>query len=313
MDNASVALMFPGQGSQEPGMGRDLTDAFPEAREIFERADATLGRSISRLCFEGSEEELRRTSNTQPALYVVSAAALAVLRARGFDGAFALGHSLGEYTALHAAGSLDFETGLRLVDVRGRAMESAGAARPGAMAAILGLDDALLPEVCAAASRDGAVVVPANWNCPAQAVISGDPSAVEAAIEGAKAAGAKRAMPLNVGGAFHSPLMAPAREELRAALAEAVIAPPRLRFVANADADFLDDPEAIRESLARQIVSPVRWTECVRRAAAAGAGTMIEVGPGKVLVGLLKRIDKGIAGFGFSAPGDLDSLGKLGK
>lgn len=308
MGASTVALIFPGQGSQEPGMGRDLFEARPEAREIFERADAALGRNISRLCFEGPEEELRRTSNTQPALYATSAAALAVLRAEGRDGAFTAGHSLGEYTALHAAGSLDFETGLRLVEVRGRAMEEAGAARPGAMAALLGLDDELVPEVCAQASSDDEVVVPANWNCPSQVVISGDPGAVARAIELAKARGAKRATPLNVGGAFHSPLMGPAAERLREALAGATIHPPKMRFVANAGADLLEDPEAIRESLVRQLLAPVRWTECARRMIAGGAASMIEVGPGKVLAGLAKRIDKTVPVHGFGSTADLASL-----
>jgi [acyl-carrier-protein] S-malonyltransferase len=208
MNPETVALIFPGQGSQHAGMGKALAEAFSRAREVFEEADDVLGRSISRLCFEGPEEELQKTENTQPALYVTSAAALAVLRDEGLEGGMAAGHSLGEYTALHAAGALDFATGLRLVAVRGRAMAEAGRTRPGTMAAVLGLDDAKVEGVCREASgEDRGVVVAANLNSPGQIVLSGDEAAVDRALELASAAGAKRGIKLKVGGAFHSPLM----------------------------------------------------------------------------------------------------------
>ncbi|MBI1785354.1 ACP S-malonyltransferase [Candidatus Sumerlaeota bacterium] len=293
VDRLKIALIFPGQGSQQPGMGKDFYDASPEARGIFDQADQILGRSITKLCFEGTEEELRRTSNTQPALYVTSAAMLAAARAAGIEGSMAAGHSLGEYTALYAAGGVDFATGLKLVDLRGRAMEQAGKNRPGPMAALLGLDPAKGEPVCAEASAAG-VVVPANWNNSMQIVISGEEAGIDRAIELAKAAGAKKGTKLNVGGAFHSPLMAEAVQILQSALGGAVISRPKLRFVANVSAEFLDDPEAIRKSLGEQIVSCVRWEQTIQTFAGAGATHFIEVGPGTVLSGLLKRIDSSL-------------------
>jgi [acyl-carrier-protein] S-malonyltransferase len=310
MSGETIALLFPGQGSQAPGMGRAFAQAAPAAREIFDRADAVLGRSISKLCFEGAEEELRRTANTQPALYVACAAALAHLRAQGIDGAIVGGHSLGEYTALLAAGAMDFETGLKLVELRGRAMEEAGRNRHGTMAAVLNLDDDKVGKVCEEASSSG-VVVPANFNSPGQVVISGEEPAIERAIELAKEAGARRAMKLNVGGAFHSPLMAEAAERLRAVLARAAIDAPRLRFVANVSAGFVDDPEVIRRSLADQLLNPVRWTDSIRTMVEAGARRFIEVGPGSVLTGLLKRIDKSASALAYNHPDVAGQLGDL--
>ncbi len=295
MDTAAIALIFPGQGSQTPGMGKDIAENYPSAKELFEQADAILGRSLSKICWEGSEEELRQTSNTQPALYVAGAAALAALRAEGLDGSATAGHSLGEYTALYAAGVFDFETGLRLVDARARGMEQAGRDRPGAMAALLGLADEKVEPVCLEASSVG-IVVPANWNCPQQVVISGDPAAIDRGIELAKAAGAKKAMKLNVAGAFHSPLMAPAVESLRSALGKAVLFPPRIKFVANFGAHFLSDPEVIRLNLLEQLISPVRWTQSVQALAGSGITTFLELGAGSVLTALLKRIDRSLAG-----------------
>jgi [acyl-carrier-protein] S-malonyltransferase len=285
-------------------MSRDFAEAYPEARRIFEQADDILARSISRLCFEGSEEELRRTSNTQPALYVASAAALAALRAEGREGGMAAGHSLGEYTALYAAGVFDFATGLRLVDLRGRAMEQAGINRPGTMAALLGLDPEKVEPVCAEASAEG-IVVPANWNNSQQIVISGEEKGIDRAIELAKAAGAKRAMKLNVGGAFHSPLMGEAAEALREALKDVPFSAPRLRFVANVSARFVDDPEEIRKGLTEQILHCVRWSESILTLVGADAETFLEVGPGNVLTGLLKRIDGNAKGY---SVGRLDGL-----
>lgn len=311
MTTETTALLFPGQGSQQAGMGKALAEHSAQARKIFEEADEVLGRPLSRLCFEGPEEELQRTENTQPALYVTSAAALAALRAEGFDGGAAAGHSLGEYTALYAAGALDFATGLRLVQARGRAMEEAGKKRAGTMAAVLGLDDAKVEEVCKEASGDDGVVVAANLNSPGQVVISGDETALDRALEQAKAAGAKRAMKLKVGGAFHSPLMEPAVELMKPELEAAEIAAPKLKFVANVSADFVSDPEAIRESLLRQITSCVRWSPSVERLRDAGFNRFIEVGSGKVLTGLLRRIDKSLKGATFATAEDRDAVKAL--
>lgn len=292
---AKLGLLFPGQGSQAVGMGKWAADRSAAARGLFERADAVLGRSLSKLCFEGPEDELKKTENTQPALYVASAATLEVLAEAGIEPGAVAGHSLGEYTALYAAGVFDFETGLRLVDTRGKAFASAGAARPGAMAAILGLDGDKVAAACAASSKDGVVVVPANYNDPQQTVISGDPAAVAAACEACKAAGAKRALPLPVSGAFHSPLVAPAADVMRGALSDAIkggasLGPPACLFVNNVDAAPQTDPAAIAASLVAQVTSSVRWVECMKALVAAGVGPFVEVGSGKVLAGLGKRI-----------------------
>lgn len=304
---SEIALIFPGQGSQQPAMGKALAETYPEAREIFEAADDLLGRSISKLCFEGSEEALRQTVNTQPALYVTSAAALAVLRANGFDGSMTAGHSLGEYTALYAAGALDFATGLRLVQARGEAMEQAGRNRPGTMAAVLGLAADRVEEVCREASSAG-ILAAANWNSPQQVVLSGEEKAIDRAVELATGAGAKLAIKLNVGGAFHSPLMGEAAELLKAALESATISAPRLRFVANVSGGFVEDADSIRRGLLDQLTACVRWSDSVARMAESGAGHFIEVGPGKVLSGLMRRIDRKLKSYSFSNPGDLGSL-----
>lgn len=304
MNPNNIALVFPGQGSQKSGMGKDFFDGRPESRDIFERADSVLGRSISRICFEGTEDELRQTCNTQPALFVTSAAMLAAYRAAGGGGGFVAGHSLGEYTALYAAGSLGFEDALRLVQIRADAMEAAGRERPGTMAAILNLDPTKIESVCREASSAG-VVVPANMNNAQQIVISGEEAGIDRACELAKAAGAKRALKLNVGGAFHSPLMSSAGEKLAAALSEVVIRPPTLEFVANVSADFLTEPEGIRTSLAEQILKCVRWAESVERMVSAGVTHFVEIGPGSVLTGLIKRISPE------SGLSNLNSLGSL--
>ncbi len=287
-------------------MGKDLVAVSSSARAIFEQADRVLGFSLSGLCFEGPEEELRKTMNTQPALYTASAAVLAMLRERGVEGApgWVAGHSLGEYSALYAAGVFDFETGLRLVRARGEAMASAGSERPGAMAAVIGLDGPKVAELCsqtaAALSGGGCaccscapgagIVQPANFNAPDQTVISGDKAAVEAACEAIKKAGAKRVLPLPVSGAFHTPLVLPAAEVMRQKLSEAALSVPGAGFINNADAQFLSDPEAIRDSLVRQVVSPVRWVESIQALWDAGCRRFVEVGSGKVLAGLVKRI-----------------------
>jgi [acyl-carrier-protein] S-malonyltransferase len=287
-----IAYLFPGQGSQAVGMGRDAAQLNPAAAQLFANADAQLGYGIQAICFDGPEDELKKTENTQPALFVSSAATLEVLRANGIQPSAVAGHSLGEYTALYAAGVFDFATGLRLVRTRGLAFAEAGSHRPGAMAAIIGLTIDQVKSACAAASVDGKVVVPANLNEPTQCVISGDPAAVEAACEACKAAGAKRALPLPVSGAFHSPLVAPAAETMRAALSAAQLAAPSTLFVNNVDAQLLTEAEAIRDSLVRQVTGSVRWVELVERLAETGVTDFVEVGSGKVLGGLVRRIRK---------------------
>ncbi len=300
----TTAMIFPGQGSQSVGMGRALAEQFPTARELFERADAELGRSLSRLCWEGPEEELKLTVNTQPALYVTSAAALAVLRSEGIAPSIVAGHSLGEYSALYAAGVFDFETGLRLVQARGKAMFEAGQARPGTMAALLNLEGDVVADICQRASQKG-VVVPANWNSPGQIVVSGDPDGVAEAVKLAQEAGSRRSVMLPVSGAFHSPLVEPAVRVMEEELAKAELRAPQCQFVANVSAALVEDVEEIRRGLAQQIVSCVRWSESVQTMAGAGARTFVEVGSGKVLTGLLKRIDKDLAGVSFGTPEDL--------
>lgn len=289
---SGTAFIFPGQGAQAEGMGLDLHRACPEAREVFREADETLGFSLSKLCFEGPEEELRRTENAQPAILAVSIAAY-----RAFGAAcslrpdFLAGHSFGEYSALVAAGALSFPAALRLVRRRGELMARALPAGTGTMAAVLGLDPAALREVLAGASSAG-VVEPATLNGPGQIVIAGETGAVEEAARLALAAGASRVIPLAVSGPFHSSLMRPAADEFAADLARAEIAPPGVPVVANVTARPHGGPEEIRAALRAQIHSPVRWEESVRYLLGEGVGTFIELGPGKVLAGLVRRISR---------------------
>jgi [acyl-carrier-protein] S-malonyltransferase len=311
MSNPVIAMLFPGQGSQSVGMGKALAEADADARALFEQADAVLGRALSKLCWEGPEDELKLTVNTQPALYVTSAAALAVLKKNGIAPSLVAGHSLGEYSALYAAGVFDFATGLKLVAARGQAMYEAGLARPGTMAAILNLEGAQVADICAQASANGKVVVPANWNSPGQIVVSGDPEAVGEAVRLAQEAGSRRSVLLPVSGAFHSPLVQPAVDAMQGPLATAQFSAPQCKFVANVSAALVDDPAVIRQGLADQIVSCVRWEESVRAMAAAGAQAFVEVGSGKVLTGLLKRIDKELKGANFGAPDDLAAVQAL--
>ena len=287
-----LVLLFPGQGSQKPGMGRDLADAFPAAREVFDEADAALGSSLSSLCFDGPAEELTRTHNAQPALLAHGAAVWATVRgAVGDSVRAAAGHSLGEFTAYHAAGALSLSAAARLVRRRGELMFEAGSARPGTMAAIIGDMHPAIDEVCETASAEAGLVVPANYNAPGQVVISGEPAGVERAGALAKAAGAKRVLPLNVSGAFHSPLMAPAADGLRDALRSAEIGAPRIPIHANVDASPVTEAARAEQLLVQQLVSPVRWTSVIESLVACyPEAVFVEMGPGAVLTGLMKRI-----------------------
>ena len=277
------AYIFPGQGSQFPGMGQDLYNIDPT---WFEKADEILGFSLTDSMFQGSEEDLKQTRVTQPAVFLHSVAKAFALNT-SFQPSLVAGHSLGEFSALVAAGALTFEDGLRLVYTRAMAMQKACEAQPSTMAAILGLDDAVVDALCA--KIDG-VVVPANYNCPGQLVISGSFAAVEAACEAAKAAGARRALLLPVGGAFHSPLMEPARSELAAAIDATVFHVPRCPIVQNVTAQPVTDPMEIKVNLMAQLTGAVKWTQSVQAMGAFGIQTFVEVGPGKVLQGLVKKI-----------------------
>ena len=300
-------MMFPGQGSQKPGMGKAAADANPSAAALFEEADRILERPISRLCFEGPEEELRQTIHTQPALFVTEAALLEVLREEGFEPSIVAGHSLGEYTALYAAGVFDFETGLRLVDQRARLMDEAGRAQPGAMAAILKLDRDRALGICKRASVKG-VIVAANWNSPEQVVVSGEPEAVDEAVRLAKEAGSRRSQRLAVSGAFHSPLVQSACDRMRPILDRAPMRPPSCTFVANVSARAVEDVATIRQNLGDQIVQCVLWIESVQAMARHGAEVFVEVGPGKVLTGLLRRIDPELKGVHVSVPDEVATV-----
>jgi [acyl-carrier-protein] S-malonyltransferase len=281
------ARVFPGQGAQFPGMGKELYEQSQEAKALFEMANEILGFRITDLMFEGQAEELRRTDVTQPAVYIHSVA-VSVLAGAGTQPAMTAGHSLGEFSALVAAGCLSFEDGLRLVAARADAMQKACEQNPGTMAAILGLEDAIVEEVCAGIREE--VVVAANYNCPGQLVISGSMKGIELACEAMKAAGAKRALPLQVGGAFHSPLMEPAREELEAAIRGTEFKIPFCPVYQNVSALGETNPEIIQKNLIAQLTAPVRWTQSVRQMGLDGASMFIESGPGKVLQGLVKKI-----------------------
>ncbi|PKP04633.1 MAG: [acyl-carrier-protein] S-malonyltransferase [Bacteroidetes bacterium HGW-Bacteroidetes-6] len=281
------AFVFPGQGAQFPGMGKDMYDRFPMAKEMFEEANRILGFNITDIMFQGTEEDLRQTKVTQPAIFLHSVI-LAKCMGDNFKPDMTAGHSLGEFSALTAAGALSFEDGLRLVYARAMAMQKACEAQPSTMAAILGLDDDKVEEVLGSITDE--VVVPANYNSPGQLVISGSVPGIDKACEALKAAGAKRALPLKVGGAFHSPLMEPARVELAAAIANTDIKTPLCPVYQNVTGKPFTEPAQIKENLIAQLTSPVRWTQTVQNMVADGATDFIEVGPGNVLQGLAKKI-----------------------
>jgi [acyl-carrier-protein] S-malonyltransferase len=280
------AYIFPGQGSQFPGMAKDLYDSSPKAKALLEQADKILGFSLTHAMFNGTADELKQTKVTQPAIFVHSVAA--ALSSDSFQPQMVAGHSLGEFSALVANGSLAFEDGLRLVSSRAMAMQRACEKNPSTMAAILGLDDAVVEEICDSIKDE--IVVPANYNCPGQLVISGTVRGIEVACEKMKAAGAKRALVLPVGGAFHSPLMEPAREELQGAIATTTFHTPNCPVYQNVDALPSMDIVRIRENLISQLTAPVRWTQSVQNMTAGGATSYLECGPGKVLTGLVKKI-----------------------
>ena len=306
-----IVLMFPGQGSQKPGMGKDLAERFPAARAAFDAADAALGLPLSSLCFAGPESELTATQNAQPALLAHGAAAWAVVRERLQPHVrAAAGHSLGEFTAHHAAGTFGLAAALRVVRRRGELMAESGARNPGAMAAVMGLDERTVEAACAeGAAAAGGVCVPANYNTPEQLVISGDVAAVEKAMEIAKSKGAKRAVRLNVSGAFHSPLMASAGAGLQQALDAAGAKDPAFPVYANVTAGPVRDAAGAVKLLREQLTSPVQWTEEVRRIAADHPGALwVELGPGSVLANLVKRIVPGTETAPCGTAADVDAL-----
>ncbi|OFX12702.1 MAG: [acyl-carrier-protein] S-malonyltransferase [Armatimonadetes bacterium RBG_19FT_COMBO_69_19] len=283
-----IAFVFPGQGAQYAGMGAELARAYPEARTVFERADAILGMSLSALCWEGPDERLKETEVTQPAILTTSIAALAILQTRGLRCSMTAGLSLGEYTALVAAAAMRLEDALPLVRQRGRFMQEASSGRRTAMAAILGLDSGTVADICARAGAKG-VLEPANYNSPGQIVIAGDHAAVQEGIVLAKAAGAKRAVLLPVSAPFHTSLMEPAAERLAALLARLPLREPEVPVVSNVTAQPTQSPEEIRRLLIAQVLSPVRWEESVRAMSDMGAQTFVEIGPGSTLSGLIRK------------------------
>lgn len=284
-------LLFPGQGSQYVGMGKKLAESFAPAKAILEKADAVLGFGLSEILSNGPEDKLVRTDITQPAIFTVSAMAMAAVRDAGVAYDYVAGHSLGEYSALHAAGALSFEEGLSLVRLRGKLMAQAGEKSPGAMAAVLGLDPDKLAAALAEAASAG-LVVAANYNSPGQIVISGTSAGVEAASKAAEAAGAKKVVRLAVSGAFHSPLMEFAVPGLREGLAQVAVKAPAVPLISNVEAAPVSDPEAIKALLLKQLTSPVRWVESMQKALGLGCVEALEVGPGKVLMGLVRGISR---------------------
>ena len=301
-----LAFLFPGQASQYPGMGRDLAEKFPESKAVFDEADAALGFSLSKLCFAGSEEALKQTENTQPAILTVSTAAYRALEKQGVIPDFVAGHSLGEYSALVAAGALDFSTAVKLVRGRGRYMQEAVPSGEGAMAAVLGLSPADVAEICKKAAENE-VVSPANMNSPEQTVISGSATAIKRAVEIASQSGAKRAVILPVSAPFHCAMMLPAQQRLESDLRAAHFDDLKFPLITNVDAEAITTGEEARDALIRQVTNPVRWLESVRDMIDNGVTVFVEVGPGKVLTGLLRQIDRSVRVFNVEDSATLQS------
>jgi [acyl-carrier-protein] S-malonyltransferase len=298
----TIAFIFPGQGAQYVGMARDFFEQDARAREMMETADRIIGAPLSRICFEGPEEDLRQTRNTQPAIFLHSVVAASLLT--HVTPAMLAGHSLGEYSALVVSGALTFEDGLRLVRLRGELMQHAGEQQPGTMAALVGLSPEATEELCREASAAG-VVQPANFNSPGQIVISGSAEGVRKAMELARTRGAKMAKELVVSGAFHSPLMESARRGLKAALDRTTIRDARIPVYANVTAEPVTEAGAVRDLLYRQLTSPVRWEQTVQHMVRDGATDFVEIGPGKVLQGLVKRTDPSVQTAGFDKYADI--------
>ena len=305
-----IAFIFPGQGSQEVGMGKSLADSFDICRQTFEEADEALGEKLSTLIFEGPEDKLRLTENTQPAILTVSVAAYRLLESKGFTPSFVAGHSLGEYSANVAAGTFSFADAVRTVRRRGRYMQEAVPVGEGAMAAIIGLDAAGVTKACEEAAQ-GQVVSPANLNMPGQVVIAGARDAVARAGEACKAAGAKRVVPLAVSAPFHCALMKPAEERLAPELRALTVCDPKVPVVANVDAEPKRDAASAIEALVRQVSAPVRWEDVVRRLASEGVRKYVEVGPGSVLVGLGRKIARDASYAGIENADGLDAVAAL--
>lgn len=307
----ALAFTFPGQGSQTVGMGKDLADAFPEAKAVFDEVDEALGEALSSIMWDGPEDTLTLTANAQPALMAVSLAVVAVLKAKGHTVAgsatYVAGHSLGEYSALAAAESLTIADTARLLRLRGMAMQEAVPVGQGAMAAILGLSVDQASQIAAEASQTGVCDV-ANDNATGQVVLSGAKEAVDKAIELAKAAGSKRAILLPVSAPFHCRMMQPAADKMAGALAETAIKAPSVPLVSNVLADAITDPDAIRTRLVEQVTGTVRWRESVEWLAGQGVSTLVELGSGKVLSGLVRRIDRSLVAIAVGGPGDIDGL-----